>query len=363
MIAAQKFQAKADLRKKVEPPIVVNLRSMTADLSGIQRYVGELRGRLGKKVQSIAPARPLQGVRGHLWEQCYLPAQVHSRLLWSPANTGPLFLRRQVVTVHDIAVLDHPEWFAARFAAWYRWTIPRLVRCARSVIAVSEFTKSRLIERVGADRRRIAVIPNGVDARFRPCSAEAIEDARRHLEIPTQRYVLSLGTLEPRKNLRCQLQAWSRCVERLPADIWLVVAGRAGAGHIFAGTNAGQIPNRVHFAGFVPDALLPALYSGALALLYPSIYEGFGLPVVEAMASGTVPITSNSTALPEVVGNAGITVDPLDADAIANAIELLVTDVSVRQTLRDRGLERGRLFTWQSTASQTWEVLREASAR
>jgi glycosyltransferase involved in cell wall biosynthesis len=342
--------------------IIVNTRSLSADLSGVQRYVGELCTRLGEKLQRVAPARPLQGIKGHLWEQCWLPIKIRSRLLWSPANTGPLFLGAQIVTIHDLAALDHPEWFAPKFSAWYRCMVPRLVRRARAVIAVSEFTKRRLVETTGINPAKIHVIPNGVDERFQPCTPCHVDAIRKQLGIPSPHYVLSLGTLEPRKNLRGQLDAWARCVGQLPADTWLVVAGRAGQRHVFAGAAQDRIPARVHFTGFVPDAHLPMLYSGALAFLYPSTYEGFGLPALEAMASGTVPIVSNSTSLPEVVADAALTVDPFDSDAIAAAIIRLVTNAQTREALRQRALRRARDFDWKNTAAMTWELLSQASA-
>jgi glycosyltransferase involved in cell wall biosynthesis len=343
--------------------IIVNTRSMTADLSGVQRYLGEMCARLGEKLQSVAPARPLQGIRGHLWEQCWLPGKIRSRLLWSPANTGPLFCANQVITIHDLAALDHPEWFAPKFSAWYRYMVPQVVRHARRVIAVSEFTKRRLVETIGVDRAKISVIPNGVDERFRPCAPGAADATRRRLGIPSAHYVLSLGTLEPRKNLRGQLDAWSQCVGQIPADTWLVVAGRAGQRHVFGEANPERISPRVHFTGFVPDADLPMLYSGARALLYPSIYEGFGLPALEAMASGTVPIVSNSTALPEVVADGGLIVNSNESESIAEAITLLVTNTHKRRELRDRAIRRARLFNWDKTAAMTWEVLCQASAQ
>jgi len=239
--------------------------------------------------------------------------------------------------------------------------VPRLVRRASRVIAVSEFTKNRLVAAAGVDRSRIEVVYNGVDRRFRPCSAEEVGAVRMRLGIPSPRYVLSVGTLEPRKNMSRQLEAWSHCVERLPADTWLVIAGRAGRTHIFVGANAGRVPDRVHFTGFVPEADLPALYSGAIALLYPSIYEGFGLPALEAMASGTVPIVSNSTALPEVVGDAALTIDPYNPCAIADAIELLVSNPETRTELRERALRRSRDFNWETAAEKTWNLLQRAS--
>jgi glycosyltransferase involved in cell wall biosynthesis len=348
--------------RPTNPGIIVNMRSMSAGPSGVQRYVNEVSARLGDKLERIAPVRPLQGIKGHLWEQGWLSGKIGSRLLWSPANTGPLLCEQQVLTVHDLAALDHPEWFAAKFSAWYRFLLPRLARSVRRVVAVSEFTKRRLVEIAGVDPMKITVIPNGVDQRFRPCAATTINDLRKRLKIPSERYVLSLGTVEPRKNLPVQLGAWSRCVEQLPADTWLVIAGRVGQRHVFSGVNMECVPPRTHFTGFVPDADLPTLYSGALALLYPSIYEGFGLPALESMASGTVPIVSNSTALPEVVADCGLTVDPFDNESIAAAITSLVTSPLMHRDMRERAIRRAHSFTWEKTASMTWEVLSQASA-
>ena len=349
--------------RSTNPRIIVNMRSMSAGLGGVQRYANEVSSRLGDKLERIAPVRPLQGIKGHLWEQCWLSGKISSRLLWSPANTGPLLCEQQVLTVHDLAAIDHPEWFAAKFSAWYRFLLPRLVRSVRRVVAVSEFTKQRLVEIAGVDPMKITVIPNGVDQRFRPCAATAINGLRMRLKIPSERYVLSLGTVEPRKNLPVQLDAWSRCVERLPADTWLVIAGRVGQRHVFSNVNIERVPPRLHFTGFVPDADLPTLYSGALALLYPSIYEGFGLPALESMASGTVPIVSNSTALPEVVADCGLTVDPFDNESIAAAITSLVTSPLMHRDMRERAIRRAQSFTWEKTAAMTWEVLCQASAQ
>jgi glycosyltransferase involved in cell wall biosynthesis len=336
---------------------------MTADLSGVQRYVSELCVRLGEKLQRIAPTHPLQGIKGHIWEQCLLPCKIRSRLLWSPANTGPVFYENQVVTVHDLAALDHPEWFAPKFSAWYRCMVPRLVKRARQVIAVSDFTKQRLVESTRINPEKIHVIPNGVDERFCPSTPAEVGALLKRLNIPSSRYVLSIGTLEPRKNLRGQLEAWSRCVGEIPADTWLVVAGRLGKRHVFEEVNLDGIPDRVHFTGFVPDVDLPTLYGGALALLYPSVYEGFGLPALEAMASGTTPIVSNSTALPELVSDAALTVDPRDNESIAAALALIVTNSQMRDDLRERAIRRAQTFNWEKTAAMTWDVLSEASAQ
>ena len=341
--------------------IVINTRSLTAALTGVQRYVAELVALLGERVTKVSPCTPLQGGAGHVWEQVKLPLLVKGRLLWSPANSGPIMLARQVVTVHDIAVLDHPQWFNARFVAWYRWMMPLLVRRAVHVIAVSEFTKRRLVEVTGVHESRVSVVPNGVDGRFNVRPREEVAMLRRRLGIPSSSYVLSLSTLEPRKNLAGQLEAWSRCVSHLPGDVWLVISGSKGKEHVFGKLHSQNVPPRVHFTGYVKDEDLPALYSGAIAFLYPSFYEGFGLPVLEAMATGTVPIVSNSTAPREVAGDAGIMVDPHNHDSIASAIVRVVREDRWRAELCHRSVRRSEGFSWDRTADSTWHVLEEAA--
>jgi glycosyltransferase involved in cell wall biosynthesis len=341
--------------------VVVNTRSLSAGLTGVQRYTAELCARFVGRVTNIQPARPLQGVKGHLWEQFRLPALVRGRLLWSPANSGPIVVGRQVVTVHDVAVIDHPEWYNPRFAAWYRWMTPRLVHRASHIMAVSEFTKRRLIDVLGVDEARVIVVPNGVDDRFCPRSPEEVAMARARLGIPSPNYFLSLATSEPRKNLAGQLAAWSRCIPHLPSNVWLVVSGAKGKEHVFRAAKMSSVPPRVHFTGYVQDEDLPALYSGAIGFLYPSFYEGFGLPVLEAMACGSVPIVSRATAPQELAGDAGIAVDPHDHDSIASAIVKVIKEVGWREQLSRCATRRSSTFSWDRSAEMTWQVLQGAA--
>src|SRR5260370_24295798 len=333
--------------------VVVNTRSLSAGLTGVQRYTAELCERLAGRIAGICPARPLQGVKGHLWEQFRLPSLVRSRLLWSQVNSGPIVMQHQVVTIHDVAVLDHPEWYNPRCAAWYRWMTPRLVRRASYIMAVSEFTKRRLIDVTDVDEARVIVVPNGVDDRFSPRSPEEVAIAQAKLAIPSSSYLLSVATSEPRKNLAGQLAAWSRCVPHLPSNAWLVVSGAKGKEHVFRDSQLSNVPPRVHFTGYVPDEDLPALYSGAIGFLYPSFYEGFGLPVLEAMASGIVPIVSKATAPEELAGDAGIAVNPHDHESLASAIIKLVKEVGWREELSRRATKRGTPFRWHRSAEMT----------
>jgi glycosyltransferase involved in cell wall biosynthesis len=178
--------------------ILINVRSQEAALTGVQRYIREMCDQLKGRIRWIAPRRPLFGIAGHLWEQSILPGMLNGGLLWSPANTGPLRVANQVVTIHDVAAMDHPEWFSSKFGQWYRWLTPRLVRRARFVITVSEFSKGRLLEHTGVEESRIIVIPNGVNQRFVPRPQGEIDLVRNWLKIPQPRYLLSLGSIEPR---------------------------------------------------------------------------------------------------------------------------------------------------------------------
>ena len=341
--------------------IALNARFYSHVPTGMQRYGIEMADRLADLLTVVRPSSPLRGATGHLWEQVYLPAASGSRLLWSPNNTGPLAVARQVCTMHDIIPVEHPEWFNARFAAWYKWLLPRLTRRAQHLIAVSQFTKDRLVERFGINPGKITVVWNGVDSQFRPRTDQEIADVRDALGIRSPRYLLSLGSLEPRKNVRRLLAAWTRLKRELPDDLELVVVGAKGASLVFQDAGIVEAPEGVHFAGYARQEHLPALYSGALALVYPSLYEGFGLPPLEAMACGTPVITSNTTSLPEITGGAALLVDPLDVEAIAAAMLRVVRDEHLRSMMRSQSLAHAANLTWDASAAQTRKVLEECN--
>jgi glycosyltransferase involved in cell wall biosynthesis len=255
-----------------------------------------------------------------------------------------------VLTLHDCAFVDHPECFTRFFAAWYQWLLPRLARRVAHVLTVSEFSRQRIIERLRVAPERVTAIANGVDARFQPQSSAAVAAMRERLGLP-ERYVLSVGSLEPRKNLPRLLAAWQQ-VATSHDDVSLVLVGGSNS-NTFRAAGLAAPPPRVLHAGYVAHDDLPLLYSGSTLFVYPSLYEGFGLPVLEAMACGAPVICSRTTALPEVAGDAARFVDPLDIEALAASLHELLSDPPGCAALAALGPARARLFTWEAAAQAT----------
>ncbi len=330
---------------------VVNGRALDGALTGVQRYSHEVLSRLASPPPTIHPQRVMAGPLGHLWEQVELPRLVGKQLLWSPANTGPLAVARQVVTIHDAAPLDEPKWFDRRFAQWYQFLWPRLMRRVRFVLTVSAFSRARLVHHVPEAAHKVIVTPLGVDGRFfAPYQEEGI---RMRYALP-ERYILSLGSLEPRKNLGRLFAAWHAWNDR-PNDLKLVVVG--GAGKVFSSVGFDKLPAGVELLGRVDDAELPALYSKAMAFVFPSLYEGFGLPPLEAMASGTPVVCSTAASLPEVTAEACLGIDPLETTSILAGLRRISRDHVLREELSAAGRERARRFDWSTTAELTQQVL------
>ncbi len=337
--------------------VVVNARCLLRPITGVERYAREIAARLGKRVRLVLPGRPLHGLAGHLWEQIALPRLVNGAVLWSPANSGPLAVRRQVVTVHDLAPLDCPDGFAPSFVCWYRVLLPRLVRRASRVMTVSRFSRARLAALTGLPESAILVAPGAAAPRFHPGAASkaAAVGARYGLDGP---YVLTLGSLEPRKNLGRLLEAWhlSGLAEE---GLSLVVAGRTWRS--LRPVNVRRDVPGVRVLGPVADEDLPALYAGARAFVWPSLYEGFGLPILEAMACGTPVITSRTGGTAEVAGDAARLVDPADRDELARALEEIAHDAARAAELRAAGLARSRGFSWTRSAELVWRALEEVA--
>jgi glycosyltransferase involved in cell wall biosynthesis len=272
---------------------------------------------------------------------------------------------RVVATMHDLAFRLMPE-TAPHAVAWWRRAVERTVTTAARVIVPSSATKTDLVRLYGVDDHRVDVIPLGVDHdRYRPQSADEIARARARFGLP-ERYLLFLG-LDRRKNLPAVLHALSRMAADERPTLALAGArpwepdGRDPTADALDAIGA-DVRSRVVRLGYVEREATPALLGGATALVFPSRYEGFGLPVLEAMAVGTPVVTSAGSSLPEIADGAALLVEPDDPRALADAIGRVVDDEAVRARLRDEGLARAARFTWDETARRTAEVLRAAAA-
>src|SRR5262252_2542746 len=335
----------------------VNLRTLGYRITGVQRYLLGLLPHMPSELDSIKPSRAMQGMKGHLWEQVYLPAQLQGRLLWSPGNTGPIGVSRQVLTVHDMASLDHPEWFERKFALWYAALLPRLIRKVRTIITVSHFSKEGIVRLTGVEPERVHVIFNGVDRRFRPADTTTVQKVITDLNLNCP-YILFVGSLEPRKNLKILFEAW-----RLGGFDGVTLAVVGARGHLFRKLEFDSIPEGVRLLGCVTDDVLPALYSGAAGFVYPSIYEGFGLPPLEAMACGCPVAVSDIPPHREVCDGTTMYFDPFSPEDISSKLEwLLQLDGGPRASLVQRGLRCAARYSWESTASDTWHILQLAAS-
>lgn len=341
--------------------VICNTRSLGTHLTGVQRYITEIQKHVRNDIDIVFPSHFQRGIIGHLWEQFILPSKIGDRLLWSPTNSGPISLRRQVVTVHDLVAIDHPEWVSKRYGGWYRYMLPRLLRNAAHIIAISNFTRSQIISELRIPENRVSVIYNGVDDRFCPQSPEVINKALYACGLPSSKYILSVCSIEPRKNISRLIDAWKEIVDSLPEDVYLVLVGNVGVKRVFPQMKMDNLPKRVFFSGHISDEYLPAILAGAQLFVYPSLYEGFGLPPLEAMACGTPIISSNCSAIPEVVGNAGILIDPNSVSQIAKAVKCLFFENDTRNKLIKLGLAQSKKFRWSLTASETLQLLKKVA--
>jgi glycosyltransferase involved in cell wall biosynthesis len=333
-----------------EQRVAINARAAArTQIGGVERLAREMVRWLPRvnprRYRVIAPPSTLAHRAGHAWEQLALPLlSAGCPLVYSPANLAPVLSSRNVVVIHDVAALRHPEAYTRQYAAYQRVMLTGLVRRARLLITVSEFSRRELVEVLGAPPERIAVVAEGVAEDFAQRASASPGPGAYGLAGP---YVLVVGTASERKNLGVLGVAARALAER---GVELVLAG-SDRGYL----RVGEMPLRR--LGYVAEDDLPALYAGALALAVPSVYEGFGLPCLEAMACGTPVVAAASGALPETVGNAALLVGPHDANAFAEALVSVAFEADARAPLIEVGRRRAAHFTWVRTATLTDQVI------
>jgi glycosyltransferase involved in cell wall biosynthesis len=318
--------------------VAIDVSPLRQTRAGTARYLRGLLPHLERLVdlQHVAwggGGRLTAVARDAVWYPIALSRRARgAEVLHCPTFRGPARSSTPlVVTVHDLAVLRHPEAFNRWTRTYSRVAVPRVVKNADRVIAVSEFTKREVVELLGVDESRIRVVPNAAGDAFAPDGERAGGD-----------YVLAVGTLEPRKNLPRLARAARR------AEVELRIAGPRGWGSVE--------PEGATFLGFVPDDELARLYRGALCVAYPSLYEGFGIPVLEALACGAAVVTSAGTAMAEVANGAAVLVDPRDEDSIAAGIR---EAIARRAELARKGPAIARGYAWSRSAELTAAVYRE----
>jgi glycosyltransferase involved in cell wall biosynthesis len=269
-------------------------------------------------------------------------------LFFSPGYNSPLFCPSPFIfTIHDLSHIYCAENSSPMIRLYYATVAKRACHRAAAVLTVSEFTRSQILAWSGVSPEKVINVSCGVDPAYRP--------EGNQYAFPFS-YALCVSNRKPHKNEFRLVTAFAR--SRVP-DLHLVFTGEPSPG-IMECVEEQHVSNRVHFTGIVPEAELPSLYRGATALVFPSLYEGFGLPILESMACGTPVITSNVTALPEVAGDAALLVDPASVEQIADAIEQIVSDTSLRSCLRQKGLARASHFSWRRTIDRVNEVLTSA---
>lgn len=347
-------------------------RSRSYRAAGVSRHIENLLPQLAKRTQLTVfagrdgvPAKP-DGLTYRVtrlpterpaariaWEQALAPIRTRGLdVLACPAYVVPLAARcPTVVTVHDLSFLRMPGAFNRGNRLYLSVMTALSVRRARRVIAVSESTKRELIQLLRTPAAKVAVVPNGIEPVFRPLPAAAVAAFRAKNGLP-DRFILSMCTLEPRKNLVALVRAYARA----KLDIPLVLAGGKGWQYEQVLAEARQLGDRVLLPGYVPFADQPLWYNAAAVFAYPSLYEGFGFPPLEAMSCGTPVVSSNTTSLPEVIGDAGLLVDPTDEAALANALSIALTDEPLRERLRAAGPVQARRFDWATIATRTVDV-------
>jgi glycosyltransferase involved in cell wall biosynthesis len=356
--------------------LFINARFLTQSITGVQRYALEL----VKSLDSMIDADELDGtkysitllaprnikyipefkhiklrivgrLKGHFWEQIELPYFSSKGLLINFCNAGPLLKRNQIVTIHDAAVFATPSNFSFIFRSWYKVLLYGLCKNSLRVITVSNFSMKELIRYCQIDPGKLRVIYEGKEHAI---TIKADNNIIQKLNLTKKKYILAVSSLNPNKNFRAIIDA----LEEIKNDDFEIIVAGGTNPKIFEMQE--KFPDKVKYVGYVSDNELRTLYEHAYCFIFPSFYEGFGLPPLEAMALGCPVIVSHSSSMPEVCADAALYCDPYNPSDLANQINRLLEEPELRDELIIRGIQRGELFTWKNCGHETMKVIKEA---
>ncbi len=345
------------------PPIYINGRFVTQTITGVQRFATEITAALqaipSLDINLLVPGRSAV-VRagsaedgrhgGHLWEQLELPRLARNGYLINLGNTAPLLVRRQLVVIHDTGVFSTPEVYSWKFRTWYKLMQHALALRRTHLVTVSEFSRQEIARHLGISPQSISVIPEGADHMDRIAPDNMVLSTHR---LRPRQFVLIVGSLASHKNL-ASLNALAKMLTAL--ELPLVIPGRLGSA-AFQSAGTQFLPAPAKYIGRVTDQELKALYAGAACFVFPSIYEGFGLPLVEAMACGCPAIAADIPALREAGGTAALYCNPRNPDDIASQVTQLLQNDALRTRLKEDGLRRAHNMTWQSAAESLATII------
>ena len=306
---------------------------------------------------------PFPALKTYAWHPYLIKKLRRCKLdiIHNPAQIPTFFKskKKYILTIHDITPFIFSEEHRLGRPLIYKLLLPRTLKTADKIITDSNSTKNDLINYFNIPEEKIRVILLAADEKFKPLNNKEIREAKQKYSLNFP-FILYIGTLEPRKNIPSLIKAFYK-LKKKTLQYKLVITGKKGWKYkeIFETIDKLNLQNDVVFTGYVSDEDLPALYNAADLFVYPSIYEGFGLPPLEAMACGTPVITSNTSSLPEVVGDAGIMIDPCNVDGLADAMYEVLTKAGLRANMIKKGLERAEMFSWEKCARETLEVYEE----
>lgn len=323
-------------------------------ITGVERFASEIFSNLGDVHDIVALEPPKGGIIGHLWEQLYLPiySLFTGRTIVNPINTAPILLRNSVVVIHDLAFLHEPTWFSLPFRLYYSIAIPIIARNARGIITVSEFSKQEIISKLRINPNKIHVIHNGVSEHFKPTNIS--EENKNKYNIP-EKYILYIGSLDPRKNISLLIDAFYLMIKRnpeLPHKLVIVGAKHKNFHYQINNSNFSKLGDRIVFTGYVPDQVLPEIISSATLFAYFSKYEGFGLPPIEAAACGVPVLSSPCGAVPQILKGAARFIYSESAEEIATTMLEILINEQLRKKMQVVGLKTTEEFNWKNAATQ-----------